>query len=55
MIELSLGQFSGFGVMTAWRASPMFKGKVIYTFTKSIILLYMLYICMQIDRHRCCE
>ncbi|XP_076818625.1 sodium-dependent proline transporter-like [Clavelina lepadiformis] len=26
LIELSLGQFSGFGAMTAWRASPIFKG-----------------------------
>uniref|UniRef100_H2ZFK7 Transporter n=1 Tax=Ciona savignyi TaxID=51511 RepID=H2ZFK7_CIOSA len=26
MIELALGQFSGYGVITAWRASPIFKG-----------------------------
>nr|CAB3266322.1 sodium-dependent proline transporter [Phallusia mammillata] len=26
MIELTLGQFSGFGAITCWRASPMFKG-----------------------------
>ncbi|XP_039266427.2 sodium-dependent proline transporter-like [Styela clava] len=26
MMELSLGQFSGLGTITAWRASPIFKG-----------------------------
>lgn len=29
MIELALGQFSGYGTVTAWRASPLFKGSTI--------------------------
>jgi len=42
MIELSLGQFSGYGAMTAWRASPIFKGKIIYSFAKTIISLHII-------------